>query len=217
MTDKKILIGISGFIGCGKDTAANYLVDSYNFQRESFAGALKDAVSVVFGWNRELLEGHTSQSREFRETVDTWWSTRLKIPNLTPRWVLQYWGTDVLRRGFHNDLWIASLEKKLQQLSKVVISDCRFPNELHAIKNQGGHLIWVRRGELPEWYNHALIANTLPTHPEYQNSRLFLSKNNIHASETSWIGAKFDYIIENNSSLQEFYKQLELVIAKIQN
>ena len=59
-----MIIGITGFIGSGKDTAANYLVAQHGFRRDSFAGALKDAVAQIFGWDRELLEGTTKSSRE---------------------------------------------------------------------------------------------------------------------------------------------------------
>jgi hypothetical protein len=103
------IIGIVGFIGSGKDTVADYLVNFHGYKRESFANSLKDAVSQVFGWDRELLEGRTKESRDWRETRDEWWSKRLKR-DITPRWVLQYWGTEVVRKGFHDDMWVASLE-----------------------------------------------------------------------------------------------------------
>ena len=137
-----MIIGICGFIGSGKDTAADYLVNFHEFKRESFAATLKDAVAAVFGWDREMLEGRTKESREWRETVDEWWTTRLGII-ITPRWVLQYWGTDVLRKNFHDDIWIASLENKLRTTKdNVVISDCRFPNEIRGLQEQGGKIVW---------------------------------------------------------------------------
>lgn len=208
-----MIIGICGFIGCGKDTAADYLVNFHEFRRESFAGILKDAVSAVFGWNREMLEGRTRQSREWREQVDTWWAQRLDIPNLTPRWVLQYWGTEVLRRGFHDDIWIAGLENKLRTSSdNVVISDCRFPNEIQAIKNQGGRVIWVQRGELPEWYQYAVDANKGPEHIGWALGKDQLSKFGIHASETSWVGTDFDAVIDNNGSLDDLYNQIKNLV-----
>ena len=109
-----MIIGISGLIGSGKDTVADYLVNVHEFRRESFAGTLKDAVSAVFGWDRTLLEGRTKASREWREQVDTWWAARLNMPNLTPRWVLQYWGTEVMRRGFHDIFGLPALKTKLE-------------------------------------------------------------------------------------------------------
>ena len=137
-----MIIGICGLIGAGKDTAADYLVNLHHFRRESFANTLKDAVSQVFGWDRVMLEGRTKHSREWREQVDSWWAERLGMPELTPRWVLQQWGTEVCRRGFHDDIWIASLENKLRNTTDdVVITDCRFPNEIKAIKAAGGKVI----------------------------------------------------------------------------
>ena len=144
------VIGIWGFIGSGKDTAADFLVNFHEFRRESFASALKDAVASVFGWDREMLEGRTKESRAWREQRDDWWSERLGM-NITPRWVLQYWGTEVCRKAFHDDIWIASVENKLRtSMDNIVISDCRFPNEIKAIKQQGGKVIWIQRGPLPE-------------------------------------------------------------------
>ena len=84
-----MILGVTGLIGSGKDTIADYLVTEHGFKRISFAASLKDAVAAVFNWDRELLEGTTKQSRQWREQVDTWWADRLQMSNLTPRWVLQ--------------------------------------------------------------------------------------------------------------------------------
>ena len=81
-----MIIGICGFIGSGKDTAANYFVAQQGFKRDSFAGALKDAVATVFGWDRELLEGLTPEARAWREQVDLWWAKRLSMPSMA--WAL---------------------------------------------------------------------------------------------------------------------------------
>ena len=116
-----MIIGICGLIGAGKDTAADYLVNFHEFKRESFAGTLKDAVASVFNWDRDLLEGRTKHAREWREEIDPWWSERLDMPELTPRLVLQLWGTEVCRKGFHDDLWIAALENKLRNSTDDIV------------------------------------------------------------------------------------------------
>jgi rhodanese-related sulfurtransferase len=202
-----MIIGICGFIGSGKDTAADYLVNFHEFQRESFAATLKDAVASVFGWNRELLEGRTKHSREWREQRDDWWSHRLDM-HITPRWILQNWGTNVLRQHFHDDIWIASLENKLRQSqNNIVISDCRFPNEILALRRQGGQVIWIQRGHLPVWYENAVLANQGDI---YANE--YLVENNIHPSETSWVGTKFDHIVDNNGSIESLYNQLKNLV-----
>ena len=117
-----MIVGLCGFIGSGKDAAAEALV-AHGFKRFSFAQSLKDAVAAVFGWDREMLEGSTEESRAWRETIDAWWAERLDIPCLTPRWVLQHFGL-VMRDHFHGDVWTASLEKRLAEVTgDVVISD----------------------------------------------------------------------------------------------
>jgi len=204
-----MIIGVCGFIGSGKDTIADYLVNFHEFRRESFASTLKDAVSSVFGWDRNMLEGRTKEAREWREQIDTWWADKLDMPTLTPRWVLQYWGTEVCRKGFHDDIWIASLENKLRNSrDNVVISDCRFPNEISSIRNAGGKIVWIKRGELPAWYNLALESNRGENVAVQELKRL-----RIHASETSWVGTKFDYVIENNETITDLYSQLESIVS----
>lgn len=206
-----MIIGICGFIGSGKDTAADYLVNFHEFKRESFANTLKDAVSNVFGWDREMLEGRTKHSREWREQRDEWWSNRLGM-EITPRWILQNWGTNVLRAHFHDDIWIASLENKLRSSQdSIVISDCRFPNEITGLKAQGAKVIWVQRGITPHWYSIAEQANRGDT-----KAIEWLTAEGIHASEYSWAGTEFDKIIDNNGSIEQLYAQLKNLLPNQQ-
>lgn len=188
------LIAICGFQGAGKDTLANILIKKFGYTKISFAGSVKDSVSAIFGWDRQLLEGVTNESREWREKVDEWWAKRLNIPNLTPRWVLQEIGTEVFRNHFHPDIWVASVEKKLEKLTGVVITDARFTNEIDTIKKLGGIIIHIKR-DVPDWYE----SLSPPSH--------------IHSSEYSWIKNKHDYTIENTGSINE----LEDKIIKILN
>jgi hypothetical protein len=178
------IIAICGKAGSGKDTIADYLSNECNYTRMSFASSLKDAVSVVFNWDINMLNGLTDESRKWREEVDSWWADRLNIPHLTPRWILQHWGTDDLCRAhFHDDIWIASLENKFRSFdADVVISDCRFPNEVAMIKQLNGKIINVTR-------------NT-----EFKTSS--------HISENALLGIEYDHIIDNNSTLDELYVKI---------
>ena len=204
-----MIIGVCGLIGSGKDTIADYLIDTYQFRKESFANSLKDAVSSVFGWDRTMLEGRTKSAREWREQADTWWAERLQMPGLTPRWVLQHWGTELCRNNFHNDIWIASLENKLSNSkANIVISDCRFPNEINSIKNAGGIIIHVKRGPDPDWYQDAVDMNVGDHHINWMLAKTRMSKLNIHASETAWIGTKFDAIVDNSSTMENLFSQI---------
>ena len=204
-----MIIGVCGFIGSGKDTVADYLVNLHHFRRESFANTLKDAVSAVFGWDRTMLEGRTKQAREWREQQDNWWTNRLGIV-ITPRWVLQNWGTEVCRNGFHDDIWIASLENKLRNSTDdVVISDCRFPNEIAAIKHSGGLVVRVVRGPEPEWYDAAVSRNRGPDgNSTWALSGRKLEQLGVHDSETAWVGTKFNVVLDNNGTLDDLYQQV---------
>lgn len=208
-----MIIGFVGFIGSGKDTAADYLVNFHGFRRDSFANTLKDAIASIFGWDRTLLEGRTAEAREWREQVDEWWAQRLGLPNLTPRWILQYWGTEVCRNHFHDDIWIASLENKMRKTKdNIVISDVRFPNEIQAIHNSGGIVVRVRRGADPEWFEHAANVNAGPTNLSWAISKQHMSELKIHTSETSWVGGKIDYIIDNNESIDNLFDQIKSLV-----
>ncbi len=204
------IIGLVGFIGAGKSTVASYLSEK-GYTQLNFGGNLKDIVSVAFGWDRELLEGVTYESRIWRETVDQWWSERLGIPGLTPRWILQHWGTEVIRKSFHGDFWIASLEYKiLSQLSRldgnIVISDVRFPNEIQALKKLSGEIFWVRK-DLPEWYDTAYYEGSTQMKVKYPE---------VHESEYSWISCGkdglYDGILHNIGSKKYLYDQIDVLI-----
>ena len=62
-----MLIGVVGLIGSGKGTVSDRLEQKHNFRKDSFAKSLKDAVSSMFNWDREMLEGKTDESRAWRE------------------------------------------------------------------------------------------------------------------------------------------------------
>ena len=214
-----MIIGFVGQIGAGKDTAADFLVNSHKFRRDSFANTLKDAVATIFGWDRTLVEGRTKQSREWRDQVDTWWASRLNMPGLTPRFILQNWGTEVCRNGFHDDIWIASLENKLRKTSdNIVITDVRFPNEISAIHNSGGIVIRIKRGPDPAWLAAAESVNRGPVNNmTWSLSKEHLRRLGIHASEYSWAGGDIDYTVTNDGTVDELFSQLEQIIRNLES
>jgi len=180
-----LIIGICGLIGSGKGTVADILEEHHCFDKVSFADTLKNAAATIFRWDRAMLEGDTKESREKREQVDEWWAERLGIPDFSPRYLLQYMGTEVMRNNLHPDIWVLSLERKIIECGPgdYVVPDVRFPNEIRMIKRNGGKIWHVQRGELPDWFGQN------PSH--------------IHASETSWNNEIFDATIYNNGTIDD--------------
>lgn len=190
-----MLVGICGMEGSGKDSIANILIQEYGFTRISFASVLKDVVAALFDWERTLLEGLTPESRAWREQVDSWWSDNLGIPNFTPRLALQRIGTDTIRNHFHPNIWLLAVERQLQKYPRVVISDCRFPNEIGLIQRLGGTIWRVQRGEAPKWVTEYLTHDVNPP-------------ANIHPTSYLWMKCPFDVFIENEGSLEDLHHRV---------
>ena len=230
---KMPLIGISGKAGAGKDLVGviiQYLVHTTgiinmeyweDFKNKStfnqivfsqyvikkFADKLKTIVCLLIGCTREQLE-----DREFKEKElgEEWWYYKGRNNSLipynqtskrstedlikpTPRLLLQLIGTDLFRKQLHPNTWVnASFANYLN--NAWIFTDVRFPNELEAIKKRKGITIRVNRG---------LVERTgkMIQGPE-------------HISETALDDAKFDYVIENNGTIEELIEQVKKILIK---
>ena len=209
-----MIIGLVGFISCGKDTVADYLVTNYSFKKDAYANSLKDVVAALFNWDREMLDGNTRESRIWRETVDEWWSARLNRPFITPRRMLQQIGTEIFRDTWNQDIWVAGLENRLVKTQdNLVISDVRFQNEIAAIKKNNGIIVRIKRGIDPIWYDDAVILNTMKDSSEWLDASNRVSKYNVHISEMGWIGRNYDYEVENNGAIEELYTKIDAIVS----
>jgi uncharacterized HAD superfamily protein len=141
------------------------------------------------------------------------------MPGLTPRKVLQWIGTDVMRKSFHDDIWIKSLKKKitilLAQGISVIVTDCRFPNEAEAIRRLGGKVILVSRKSSIPAFKRSLDLYYNVASQYYKGGFIeaeYLIKvadkmyqtHQVHPAETSLIGyCGFDHIITNDGTLDD--------------
>jgi hypothetical protein len=200
-----MLLGLCGFAGSGKDTAAAYLVQKHGFVKVAFADPIKDILSAIYGWDRNALEGCTPKDREFREKEDTWWSKELNT-KITPRNQMQVWGTEIGRKRVHPHLWILSVKRKVEQLLEegkhVVITDCRFPDECELVKQLGGKMVRVHRN-YPEWFGMAC-------HSPQEMPKVY---PHVHVSEYSAIHVEVDHIFTNENSIYELHRQVESFIT----
>lgn len=137
------------------------------------------------------------------------WQTAYKA-HVTYRELLQYFGTDLLRKQLHEDVWVNALfsgykpiDRRTEQdpddsninYPNWIITDMRFPNEIEAVKSKGGITIRVNR-----------------LNPQMQS---FEQAN--HPSETALDDAKFDWTIDNNGTIDDliFIVKTMLIDKKI--
>jgi hypothetical protein len=197
-----MIIGICGLIGSGKDTVAQHLIKHHNFVKISFADKLKDAVAVMFDWDRTMLEGNTDVSREWREKEDEFW-TKETGRSITPRKVLQEFGTECMRNGFYDGVWVSLTKKHIldNPQTNFVIPDVRFPNEAKMLTSLGSELWRVRRGADPVWFRM------------YQD--IGVEPKDVHPSEWAWANSSFTKIIDNDSTLDYLKSQVQDRLASI--
>ena len=191
------MIGVVGLIGSGKGTVSDRLEQKHNFRKDSFARSLKDAVSSMFNWDRDMLEGKTDQSRAWREKPDVFWSKRFG-KDVTPRWVLQYFGTEVMRQGMHDAIWIDSCMARYDG-KPTVIADTRFENEIKIIREMGGSILLVKRGQDPDWFTDYVEGNVVP--------------KNVHLSEYAWAKSEYDHLITNDGTLEDLHSKIDDLIV----
>jgi hypothetical protein len=196
------LVAFVGFKSSGKNTAALPLIEHHAFLPISFADALKDALAAIFSWPREMLEGITLDSRKWRETVDPWWSVRLGIPDFSPRWAMMNFGTDIMRKHFHSEIWVLNVERRIELAGNrpVVLTDARFPNEIALARKYSGKVIRIQRGPDPEWMHTAIRANAGNV---YCIDAMQILR--VHPSEYSWVGTDVDVTIRNDGNTEQLW------------
>jgi len=203
-----MIIGLVGFIGSGKGTVGDFLEQDHHFIKDSFAAPLKDAVALIFGWDREMVEGASQSSRAWREQPDQFWTEKFGY-TFTPRMALQLMGTEAGRNVFHPDIWVASLLNRCnKRMENTVITDVRFKNEVAAIHQEGGIIVRVRRGPEPEWFHTAFCANRGNTAAVEEMKTL-----GIHQSEWDWVGSPIRNVIYNDDTISSLRDQVRHIVA----
>lgn len=207
MTSRQI-IGLLGAKGSGKDTAAKFLIELRNFKRVSFAERLYEEVASCFGvttdflGDRSLVETpnglverkeHPAPELALRNCKEAGFvrcvleeraleGVTLDTP-LSPRVVMQLWGTEFRRKRGDDNYWLNIVEQVLNAnpQTSYVITDVRFPNEHAFVHRFGGECMRIRnvQVEAREEANRALsgtaahpsetAAMRLPVYAELHN------------------------------------------------
>lgn len=202
------LIGISGKIGAGKDTVGiiirqlGFTNNGGTWENMKFAGKLKIIASLLTGIPIEKFE-----DQEFKKTIlGSEWGKPTKqnplnaiepfkdttfVEMMSVRDLLQKLGTEAMRNGLHENVWVNALFADYTEDKQWVITDVRFPNEFKAIKDKGGIVIRVNR-------------------PGHGNSMKELAE--AHPSETALDGHDFDYVIENDGNLEKLISKVKEIL-----
>jgi len=184
-----MIISITGKIGSGKDTIADIIIQHtpyHDWKIKKFAGKLKDIAEILSGVPKINFE-----DQEFKkQDMGPEWG-------MTYRDLLQKLGTEAMRNGLHENVWVNALFadyhfniEKDEQMPNWLITDCRFPNELEAVKTHKGITIKVIRDS----------GNTIGT---------------THASETALDDyTEWDYVVDNNGSIEDLKTQVFSILEK---
>ncbi len=106
--------------------------------------------------------------------------------------LLQELGT-LFRRHYHENIWVDRLVDTLPENGVIIVTDMRFPNEMEAMKRLGFVTIQIVKEDR------------------------VIDRDPNHISEIALAGAKFDYVIHNDGSIEEFYRKIDDIIAVICN
>lgn len=135
------VVAFTGQAGAGKSTATRYLVENHGYTLVKFAGPLKDMMRAI-GLSEDQIEG------DLKEVP-----CRL-LQGKTPRHAMQtvgtQWGRDCIGKDFWLNLWFRQVNSVLKPGGRVVVDDCRFPNEAAAVRKLGGDVYMIAgRGGIP--------------------------------------------------------------------
>ncbi len=114
---------------------------------------------------------------------------RANIPYRKDRKFLQWVGTE-WGRSIDENIWIDAMMNDIEHSkeSNIFVSDVRFPNEMEALRKAGFTLVrLVRNIDIND--DHVSENILLDTPPE-----------------------KWDYIMDNNGSLEDLYGKLEMIV-----
>ena len=122
------VVALTGAAGSGKSTAADYLIRHHGYERVKFAGPLKDMMRAL-GFDDRHIEGDLKEM------------PLEELCGQTPRHAMQALGTAWGRRCIGEDFWIRMWRERSLRFARVVVDDCRFPNEAEAVRSLGGVII----------------------------------------------------------------------------
>lgn len=140
---KTKILAFSGRKQSGKSTAAQYIESlityhglNIHYRTYSFADPLKQDICMnILGLTYEQCYGSDDDKNTL---TDLEWNGE----RLTARQAMEIIGTDIFRK-LKNNVWVDATISKIQKdnLDLAIIPDCRFPNEVDTILDNGGCVV----------------------------------------------------------------------------
>lgn len=166
-------------VGFGKEISPNSNIKIYNF-----ADVLKNDICInILGLTYDQCYGTDDQKNEL---TNNYWEDK----QLTAREVMQLVGTDIFRK-LQLNVWVDATLNKINKegVDLAIIADCRFPNEVEAVKKSGGSVIKLNRN--PFNSNHASEVALDPKN--FDNSRfdLIVFNQNLTIPQQTYAVLKF--------------------------
>jgi hypothetical protein len=159
MTARRMLLGLTGHPGSGKDCCAEAL-HPYGFRSVAFADALRHEVADAWRVDVRMLTDRVTKETALPalaigmcgEPRFLHWAVfhgHSLHEARSPRWVLQRWGTE-FRRSQDPDYWVRQVERWVGRRTglgntRFVITDVRMDNEAALVRRLGGRLVRVHR------------------------------------------------------------------------
>lgn len=176
-----MIIAFAGRKQSGKTTCSEFVqkyIDGAKIY--NFADPLKQDICInILGLTSDQCYGTDEQKNEL---VDCYWDNK----QLTAREVMQMVGTDMFRTMQRN-VWSGATIRKIQRENPplAIIADCRFPNEVEAVKNAGGIVIKLTRN--PHDSTHASEVALDPDRYDCSNFDLIIDNHNLETHEKNKI------------------------------
>ena len=140
-----MIVGLTGFAGSGKDTAAQVLIDG-GFERRAFADPLREGLLGIDPWIDTPHDGRSTSRLSW--IIETWgWDeAKRRFPEV--RRLQQTYGTEG-GRDIHGELcWIKAAWNTMLPGVDYVFTDVRFPNERDFIQEKNGIVIRIIRDDV---------------------------------------------------------------------
>lgn len=142
------LVGLTGYAGVGKDTAAAGLIAA-GWTHQAFADPVRamalaiDPTVVAHIGERGELYPYKDRLRLSSVVRDYGWDGAKGIPEV--RRFLQRLGTDAVRAHLGEDAWVLAFDRARNRTVDTVAPDVRFPNEAEHVHRMGGIVIRIDR------------------------------------------------------------------------